>query len=211
MRTAPNIAQREILGLPGQPVALLADHLPARIADVNFSLVQRMLFGDLTRYGIPRARDGAYTNFYRRLRNPAIDDGFIAALKQGRTQVVAQVERLDGTEVVLAGGTRLRPDAVICATGYRRGLESLVGHLGVLRPNGVPFAYRGPPSIPPHRSCISPACGASSAARSAWARSTPGGSHEPLPATAYAWTRGNSAQQEQQEADRPRRSHDTAA
>jgi putative flavoprotein involved in K+ transport len=54
------------------------------------------------------------------LRSPAIDDGFIAVLEQGRAQVVAEVQLLDGSEVVLAGGRRLRPDAVICATGYRR-------------------------------------------------------------------------------------------
>jgi putative flavoprotein involved in K+ transport len=145
MRTPPNLARREILGLPGQPLAVVADHVPARLADSTFSFTQRMLFGDLTRFGIPRARDGVYTNFYRRLRSPAIDDGFIAALKQGRTQVVAEVRRLDGPEVVLADGRRLRSDAVICATGYRRGLEPLVGHLGVLRPDGVPFAYCGAP------------------------------------------------------------------
>jgi putative flavoprotein involved in K+ transport len=148
MRTPPNLARREILGLPGQPLAVVADHVPARLADSTFSFTQRMLFGDLTRFGIPRARDGVYTNFYRRLRSPAIDDGFIAALKHGRTQVVAEVAQLDGPQVVLADGRRLRPDAVICATGYRRGLEPLVGHLGVLRPNGVPFAYRGAPEHP---------------------------------------------------------------
>jgi putative flavoprotein involved in K+ transport len=32
----------------------------------------------------------------------------------------------------------LRPDTVVVATGYRRGLEPLVGHLGVLAPNGRP-------------------------------------------------------------------------
>jgi putative flavoprotein involved in K+ transport len=148
MRTPPNLARREILGLPGQPLAVVADHVPARLADSTFFLTQRMLFGDLTRFGIPRARDGVYTNFYRRLHSPAIDDGFIAALKQGRTQVVAEVARLDGPQVVLADGRRLRPDAVICATGYQRGLEPLVGHLGVLRPDGVPFAYRGAPEHP---------------------------------------------------------------
>jgi putative flavoprotein involved in K+ transport len=148
MRTPPNLARREILGLPGQPLAVVADHVPARLADSTFSLTQRMLFGDLTRFGIPRARDGVYTNFYRRLRSPAIDDGFIAALKRGRAEVVAEVARLDGPEVVLADGRRLRPDAVICATGYRRGLEPLAGHLGVLRPDGVPFAYRGAPEHP---------------------------------------------------------------
>ena len=42
----------------------------------------------------------------------------------------------------------LKPDSVICATGYRRGLETLVGHLGVLRPDGVPFAHRGAPEHP---------------------------------------------------------------
>jgi putative flavoprotein involved in K+ transport len=148
MRTPPNLARREILGLPGQPLAVVADHVPAKLADAAFFLTQRMLFGDLPRFGIPWARDGVYTNFYQRLRSPAIDDGFIAALKQGRAQVVAEVARLDGPEVVLADGRRLRPDAVICATGYRRGLEPLAGHLGVLRPDGVPFAYRRAPEHP---------------------------------------------------------------
>jgi len=148
MRTPPNLARRELFGLPGQPFAVMTDHLPPKLADASFFFTQRMLFGDLTRFGIPRAHDGVYTNFHRRLRSPAIDDGFIAALKQGRAQVVAEVARLDGQEVVLADGSRLRPDAVICATGYRRGLEPLVGHLGVLRPDGVPLAYCGAPEHP---------------------------------------------------------------
>jgi hypothetical protein len=168
-----------------------------------------MLFGDLTRFGIPRARDGVYTNFYRRLRSPAIDDGFIVALKQGRTEVVAEVARLDGPEVVLADGRRLRPDAVICATGYRRGLEPLVGHLGVLRPDGVPFAYRGAPSIPRRPGCISPACGAGSAARSGWAPSTPGASHGPRPATAHTTTASRNDPKTQNVTGGPRRGHGT--
>jgi len=45
---------------------------------------------------------------------------------------VAGVESFDGPRVRLADGEELEPDAVIAATGYRRGLEPLVGHLGVL-------------------------------------------------------------------------------
>jgi len=52
--------------------------------------------------------------------------------------VVGAVTRFEGADVVLKDGQRLRPDAVIAATGFRRGLEPLVGGLGVLRPNGVP-------------------------------------------------------------------------
>jgi putative flavoprotein involved in K+ transport len=37
MRTPPNLARREILGLPGQPLAVVADHVPARLADSTFS------------------------------------------------------------------------------------------------------------------------------------------------------------------------------
>ena len=150
MRTPPNLAMREVLGIPGQPILVFfGDQLPTRVADLTFSIVNRLQFGDLSRYGLPRPREGPYANFHRRLRNPVVDDGFVAALKRGDARVVSDVQRLDGEDVLLSDGTRVRPDAVICATGYRRALEPLVGHLDVLRPDGVPFAYRGAPE---HRS-----------------------------------------------------------
>lgn len=40
-------------------------------------------------------------------------------------------------------GARIQPDAVIAATGHRRGLEPLVGHLGVLDGDGVPLTSGG--------------------------------------------------------------------
>lgn len=45
--------------------------------------------------------------------------------------------------VVLADGSHIRTDAVIAATGYRTGLEPLIGHLGVLDRNGVPTVSGG--------------------------------------------------------------------
>jgi cation diffusion facilitator CzcD-associated flavoprotein CzcO len=149
MRTPPNLAKGDFLGLPGQPFLVFgSDRLPKRLADWIFALVQRRVFGDLSRFGVPPTGRGPYANFDRGFRSPAIDTGFVAALKEGRTRVVGEIERLEGPEVVLVDGGRLRPDAVICATGYRRGLEGLVGHLGVLRPDGVPLAHRGAPEHP---------------------------------------------------------------
>ena len=46
----------------------------------------------------------------------------------------------DGPDVILGGKKRIRPDAVIVATGYRRGLERLVGSLGLLE--ATPAASR---------------------------------------------------------------------
>ena len=70
---------------------------------------------------------------------PAYDDGFVEELRAGRIEIVAAVVGFDQSDVVLADGARVQPDAVIAATGYRRGLNVLVGHLGVLDSNGVPL------------------------------------------------------------------------
>jgi hypothetical protein len=53
---------------------------------------------------------------------------------------VGAVESLDSNGVELADGTRVEPESVICATGYRRELEPLLGHLGVLGDRGMPKA-----------------------------------------------------------------------
>ena len=43
--------------------------------------------------------------------------------------------------MLLEGGGRIQPDAVIAATGYEHGLERLVGHLGVLDDRGLPLMH----------------------------------------------------------------------
>ena len=72
----------------------------------------------------------------------------MGVLRQRSDRVVREVERFEGSEAVLRDGERLSPDAVICATGYRRGLEPLVGHLGVLDAAGAPLRPRGAPEHP---------------------------------------------------------------
>jgi putative flavoprotein involved in K+ transport len=78
---------------------------------------------------------------------PILDVGFLDALKKRQLSVVGAVESFAGRDVVLAGGERIQPDAVIAATGFLRGLERLVGHLGVLDERGLPAAH-GPRTHP---------------------------------------------------------------
>jgi len=52
--------------------------------------------------------------------------------------VVPAVERFRAKEVVLADRRRLRPDVVICGTGYRTGLEPIIEARGVLDDQGAP-------------------------------------------------------------------------
>ena len=145
MRTPPNIFPREWLRVPLNPLALVLEALPVRVSDPMAQLTQRMIFGDLSRYGMPRAPYGPMANVVERAVAPAVDDGFVADLKRGDVELVGTIARFEGEDVVLADGRRIQPDVVIAATGYRRGLEPLVGHLGVLREDGHPKVPNGAP------------------------------------------------------------------
>ena len=73
---------------------------------------------------------------------PALDNGFAAALRAGHIEIVPEIERFEGRAVHLVDGRVLEPDTTVCGTGYRAGLEPLVGHLGVLGERGAP-AFSG--------------------------------------------------------------------
>ena len=149
-RTTPNLTARKFLGLSVNVPGVALNYLPLRVADQVAWLTQWSMFGKLDRYGLARSPDGIATNLARRQHGPAYDDGFVAELRAGRIEIVAAVVGFDGDAVVLADGTHVRPDAVIAATGYRRGLENLVGHLGVLGDGGLPAVHGGQqhPSAP---------------------------------------------------------------
>jgi putative flavoprotein involved in K+ transport len=148
MRTPPNIFPRDWLGVPLGLSVLMAEHLPNRPVDALGRFIQWQVYGNLSPYGIPHAPQGFMTRFRRAGINPAVDDGFVSALKAGRARVVGEVERLERTGAILTGGDRWPADDVICATGYRRGLEQLVGHLDVLDERGVPRYADGAPADP---------------------------------------------------------------
>lgn len=123
--------------------------LPTWIADAVIAATQRLVFGDLTRFGLPPAPKGGASRLGVEQIAIAVDDGAVAALKAGRISVVAPVAAFEGASVRLKDGTVIEPDVVIAATGYRTGLEAMLGDLGVLDAKGVPKANGGMPSGQP--------------------------------------------------------------
>jgi putative flavoprotein involved in K+ transport len=73
----------------------------------------------------------------------------VRALKAGRVTMKPAIDRFDGPLVYFADGTSCAPDAVICATGYRPGLEHIAGHLVTLDAQGMP-PFTGACSSPLH-------------------------------------------------------------
>jgi cation diffusion facilitator CzcD-associated flavoprotein CzcO len=139
-RTSPHIYRRKLLGVSINVPGVVLNHLPVRVADELAWMGERILRGNLSRYGLPRPPLGVAT-LAKRQQAPAYDEGFVASVKAGRIEIVAAVEGFDGADVLLADGSRVQPEAVIAATGYRRGLEPLVGHLGVLDRRGTPLVH----------------------------------------------------------------------
>jgi putative flavoprotein involved in K+ transport len=139
VRTPPNIMRRDIAGFPSQTLGILLKRLPVGVVDWVAGVAQRITVGDLSRFGMPQPERGLYTRVQKDERIPILDVGLIGALKRGEVEGVAAVKGFEGAEVVLAGGRRLSPDAVIAATGFRRGLEALVGDLNVLDERGNPL------------------------------------------------------------------------
>ncbi|WP_432215465.1 flavin-containing monooxygenase [Streptomyces subrutilus] len=141
VRTAPHIVRRSTAGWPAQRTGILVRRLPVRLVDRLGALVAKVAAPDLSAYGLPRPATGLYS----RVREGAIpvqDVGLIDAVRAGRVEPVAAVEGFEGPEVLLADGSRITPDAVVAATGYRRALEGLAGGLeGVLDERGEPRAH----------------------------------------------------------------------
>jgi putative flavoprotein involved in K+ transport len=141
VRTPPNFVLREAGGMPGQMLGVSMRRLPPKVVDRVIGTVQRVLIPDLSRHGLPRPERGVYTRIVEDDVIPIIDVGLIGAVLRGEVEIVGGLEGFEGGDVLLADGERIRPDAVIVATGYKRGLEALVGHLGVLAPNGRPLVH----------------------------------------------------------------------
>ncbi len=142
VRTPPNILRRSgPAGLPGDILAVPLYHLPPRLADRIANTVRRKIFGDLSEYGLPIPVEGPFTRAHRSDVAPTlVDPEVIDAVRNGAIEVVGPPTEFEGNTAVLADGRRLTIDAVVCATGYRPGLERFVGHLGVLTPDGSPIA-----------------------------------------------------------------------
>jgi putative flavoprotein involved in K+ transport len=147
VRTPPNIVLRELNGVPNQVTGVLFRRMPPKVVDTIARRVREQAIGDLSEYGLPIPERGVYTRILEDDVIPVIDVGLIEAVKGGQVEIVGGVEGFDGTDVLLADGERIQPEAVIVATGWRRALEPLVGRYGVLGDKGRPVVH-GPDTHP---------------------------------------------------------------
>jgi putative flavoprotein involved in K+ transport len=148
VRTPPQILRRATAGIPAQLIGIAIRVVPPSWVDPISRAQRRLSIPDLAARGLPRPEIGVLTSFITTGTTPVLDVGIVDAVRRGRVEVVAAVDGFDGTEVLLADGSRIDPDVVIAATGFRAGLDELVGHLGILGGRGLPVATDGEPALP---------------------------------------------------------------
>lgn len=141
VRTPPNIVRRATLGVPSQLLGIALRHAPERVMNPLSRMLRRVSVPDLAEHGLPAPAGDGFTQFLRTRTVPILDHGFVREVQTGSIRVVAAVDGFDAEAVRLADGTSHPVDAVIAATGYRPGLEPVVGHLGVLDDRGVPLVH----------------------------------------------------------------------
>jgi cation diffusion facilitator CzcD-associated flavoprotein CzcO len=138
-RNGPSLLPKRIGKIAVHRLSPLMALLPLKIADAAIAATQRLVFGNLETYGLPAASKGGASRLNGDYTAIAADDGAVRAIKAGKISVVPAVHEFIHDGVVLANGVTVHPDIVIAATGYRPGLDQMVGGLGVLDSKGVPL------------------------------------------------------------------------
>ena len=142
-RNGPALLPKRIGKIAVHRLSPFMARLPLRVADVVMAATQRLVFGDLTKFGMPPAPSGGASRLTSDYTAIAADDGAVDAIKTGKITVVPAIREFTRDGVILANGSLIDPDIVIAATGYRTGLEPMVGKLGVLDGKGVPLFNGG--------------------------------------------------------------------
>jgi putative flavoprotein involved in K+ transport len=137
VRTPPNIVRRDTKGLPTQLVGIAIQSVPPRLINPIGRALRRATIPDLSAYGLPLP-NAPFSQFQRTGTVPILDVGFVDAVRSGAVQVVRAVTAFDRRDVVLVDGSRLSPGAIVAATGYRPGLEPLLGHITKIGEHGIP-------------------------------------------------------------------------
>lgn len=143
VRGPVNVVPRDFLGTPTQVTGIRLSFMPRWLADRVGRVVSRLAFGNLERYGIQTPSVGPLTGIYDNRRIPLIDVGTIGEIKRGAIGVYPNVRTLTATGARFVDGHDVDLDAIIFATGYRPGLDELLGDCAALGPDGYPKSLTG--------------------------------------------------------------------
>ncbi|KAG2406625.1 indole-3-pyruvate monooxygenase [Vigna angularis] len=120
--------------------SLLLWYLSTETVEKLLAIVSRIVYGDLSKYGLPFPSEGPFTMKRKYGKFPVIDLGTIKKIKSGEIQVVpTEIESIRGNEVLFRGGKSFPFDSIIFCTGFKRTTQKwLKGGEDLLNEDGFP-------------------------------------------------------------------------
>lgn len=113
LRRGYHFIPKHLFGLPADEVSEKGPQLPIWLVRPLFSLILRVLNGDVTRFGLPKPDHKLFES------HPLMNTQLLHYLQHGDIQARPDVSHYDGNEVVFKDGRRETLDLVIYATGYK--------------------------------------------------------------------------------------------
>ncbi|KAI3417618.1 uncharacterized protein J3R85_014289 [Psidium guajava] len=98
---------------------VLLKFLPFRIVDILMMLLSKLIYGDLSKYGLRRPKNGPFHLKATTGRSPTIDVGTVNRIKNGEIKVFPPIKSIKGKLVTFINDTTSRFESIIFATGYK--------------------------------------------------------------------------------------------
>ncbi|XP_071738295.1 probable indole-3-pyruvate monooxygenase YUCCA10 [Rutidosis leptorrhynchoides] len=125
--------------------------IPLNLVDSFLVWHSKLMYGDLSKYGIERPKEGPFFIKVRDGKYPVIDMGAFEKIKSGEIQVLPRLTSIKGggNEVVFENGKCYEFDVIVFATGFKRsthlwlkGGDSLITKDGLAKPE-FPNNWKG--------------------------------------------------------------------
>lgn len=113
LRRGYHFIPKHLFGLPADEVSEKGPQLPIWLVRPLFSLILRVLNGDVTRFGLPKPDHKLFES------HPLMNTQLLHYLQHGDIQARPDVSHYEGNEAVFKDGRRETLDLVIYATGYK--------------------------------------------------------------------------------------------
>lgn len=144
VRSPISVVPRDLNGRPVQVTSKQLARLPFGIGDWLGNQIRKVYFGNLEKYGLRAAALPPAVQLRKTGKTPVIDIGTIAAIKEGRISVRPDVSGVSNEQVNFIDNTSESYDAIILATGYEAGLDTLLPGIDLaLDENGLPSSPIG--------------------------------------------------------------------
>ena len=146
VRTPPQIVRRATAGIPAQLIGMAIRHMPPHWVDPISKTQRKLSIPDLTAQGLPRPEHGVRTAFITTGTTPILDVGIVfGGEARPRRDRRRAPERGASTARTCCSPTARasRPMRSSPPPASAPGSTSLVGHLDVLGPRGLPVKTDG--------------------------------------------------------------------